>query len=314
MSVDTSRTVIAYNRSPDLGFDRAINPYRGCEHGCVYCYARPTHAYLGLSPGLDFESRLFAKPNAPEALERELRRPGYRCRTIVLSANTDPYQPAERRLGIARRIVEVLASFDHPLAVTTKSSLVLRDADLLAPMAARRLARVAVSITTLDAKLARRLEPRAPAPAKRLETISRLSGAGIPVTVMASPMIPALNDGELEVILEAAARAGARSASYSLLNLPGETKALFGDWLEVHFPDRAGHVLGLVRQCRDGALDDRRFGLRMRGSGAYAAMLGQRFRLACKRLGLDDRRAGELGLDTTRFRPPPRAGDQLSLF
>ncbi len=311
---DTARTVIATNTSPDLPFDQSINPHQGCEHGCVYCYARPSHARLGLSPGLDFESQLFAKSDAPQALERQLRRPGYCCKTILLGANTDPYQPIERRLGLTRRILGVLSDFNHPVAIITKSNLVLRDIDIVASMAERGLASVGISITTLDRGLARRLEPRAPTPARRIEAIERLSAAGIPTAVMASPMIPALNDAELEAILDAGATAGAMAASTILVRLPLELKELFSEWLEVHAPDKADHVLSLIRQNRGGALYDSRFTTRMRGSGPYAEMLTQRFRLACKRLGL--RAAGGAGfaLDTSRFSPPPKAGDQLDLL
>ena len=251
---DTCRTVISWNDSPDLGFDRSINPYRGCEHGCVYCYARPTHAFLGLSPGLDFETRLFAKSDAPALLENELRKPSYRCRTIMLGANTDPYQPIERQHMITRRILEVLAAHNHPVAIATKSALVRRDIDILAPMAAKGLASVGVSITTLDRGLARTLEPRAATPARRLETIRVLSDAGIPTRVMAAPMIPFLNDAELERILEAAAGAGAVGANYILLRLPLELKGLFTEWLETHAPGKASHVLNRLRESRDGML------------------------------------------------------------
>jgi DNA repair photolyase len=249
---DTPRAIISTNTSPDLPFDQSINPYQGCEHGCVYCYARPSHARFGLSPGLDFETRLFAKSDAPAALERQLRRPGYRCKTILLGANTDPYQPIERRLGLTRRILSVLSDFNHPVAVITKSNLVLRDIDILAPMAERGLASVGVSVTTLDRGLARRMEPRASTPARRIEAIGRLSATAIPTAVMASPMIPALNDAELEAIMEAGARAGATAASTILVRLPLELKELFADWLAAHAPDKADHVLNLIRQSRGG--------------------------------------------------------------
>ncbi len=311
VTLDASRTVITRNASPDISFDRSINPYRGCEHGCIYCYARPSHAYLGLSPGLDFEARLFAKPDAARILERELGDPKYRCRVIALGTNTDPYQPIERRFRITRQILEVLAACSHPVGIVTKSSLVLRDIDILAPMAERRLAKVFVSVTTLDRRLARRMEPRAAAPERRLETIRGLSQAGIPVGVMAAPMIPALNDAELERILEAAAQAGARSAGYVLLRLPHEIKGLFQEWLEAHEPLKAEHVMSLVRETRGGRLYDSTYGIRMRGTGPYAELLGRRFRRACKRLGLN---LGDGSLDTTRFRPPARHGDQLSLL
>ncbi len=308
------RGVISRNRSPDLPFDRSINPYHGCEHGCVYCFARPSHAWLGLSPGLDFESRLFAKPDAPRVLEGELRAPGYRCRTIMVAPNTDAYQPVERERRLTRRVLEVLAAFGHPLAVVTKSALVTRDLDILAPLARRRLATVSISLTTLDGSLAGRLEPRAPTPAKRIETIERLAQAGVPVGVLASPIIPGLNDAELEAILAAAAAAGATTAGYSMLRLPLEVKDLFLNWLRAREPGRARRVVKLIRENRGGALDAKGFGDRMRGGGVHADLLEQRFRLACGRLGLDGSRTPGFGLDTSQFSPPPRAGDQLSLF
>nr|WP_029009887.1 PA0069 family radical SAM protein [Azospirillum halopraeferens] len=311
LTVDTSRTVLARNESPDVPFDRSLNPYRGCEHGCIYCFARPSHAYLGLSPGLDFETRLFHKPDAPALLERELRAKGYRPQTIALGANTDPYQPVERRLGLTRRILEVLDRFEHPVGIVTKSDLVLRDIDLLSGMAARRLVHVCVSVTTLDRDLARRMEPRAPTPARRLDAIRRLAGAGVPVAVLVSPVVPGLTDHEMETILEAAADAGARGANTILIRLPRELGPLFDAWLHEHAPERAERVLSLIRDCRGGALYESGFGRRMTGRGAYAAMLSRRFALACRRLGLGERWGG---LDTGRFRPPPAPGDQLSLF
>ena len=307
---DMARSIIATNDSPDVGFERSINPYRGCEHGCVYCYARPTHAFLGLSPGLDFETRLFAKYDAPALLERELRRPGYRCKVIVLGTNTDCYQPIERRLRITRGILEVLDRFEHPVSLITKSALVTRDIDILARMAVRRLAAVALTVTTLDRELSRRLEPRAAPPASRLRAIAELTGAGVPVGVSLAPVIPGLNDSEIERIVEACAAAGARSASYVLLRLPLEIKELFAEWLAVHAPARAGRVLGLVRQTRAGALYRDGFGERMRGSGPYADLIRRRFRLACRRHGLDRR---DHDLDTGGFRPPPAPKDQLDL-
>jgi DNA repair photolyase len=309
---DSSRTIIARNDSPDIPFDRSINPYRGCEHGCIYCFARPTHAYLGLSPGLDFETRIFVKEDAPALLAAELSKPSYSCKSITLGANTDPYQPIERKLALTRRILEVLREFRHPLSIVTKSALVQRDIDILGPMAADRLASVAVSVTTLDRDLARRLEPRAATPPKRLETIAALSAAGIPVAVLASPMIPALNDSELENILEAAKAAGASSAGYILLRLPLELAPLFEEWLATHVPDKAGHVMSLIRQSREGKAYRAEWGTRMRGTGPYAEMLGLRFKKAAHRLGLDRGRAWQH--DTTQFRPPPRKGDQLRLF
>ncbi|HXU11594.1 MAG TPA: PA0069 family radical SAM protein, partial [Candidatus Binatia bacterium] len=292
-------------------FDRSINPYKGCEHGCVYCFARPTHSYLGLSPGLDFETKIFSKPDAARLLSEELRRPGYRCEVIALGANTDPYQPVERDLKITRSILEVLLEHGHPVGIVTKGSLVLRDLDLLAAMAARRLATVMISITTLDRSLARRMEPRAASPERRLGTLRALSEAGIPVGVLSSPMIPGLNDAELERILEAAASAGARTAGYVILRLPHELQSIFAEWLEAHYPLRAAHVLNLVRETRGGKLYDSEFGQRMKGTGPYADLLRRRFETACRRLGLSRNR---MDLDTTQFRVPPRAGDQPGLF
>ena len=311
LTVDTTRTIIARNDSPDIPFDRSINPYRGCEHGCVYCYARPTHAYLGLSPGQDFESRLFYKPEAAKLLEAELAKPSYRCQMIAMGTNTDPYQPTERRLEITRSIVKVLAAHDHPLSITTKSALVTRDLDLLVPMAAKRLTGVGISITTLDAKLARTLEPRASTPAKRLEAIRALNEAGVPCMVMVAPCIPGLTDSEMEKILGAAAEAGAHEAAYITLRLPLEIKDLFEEWLTAHAPGRAKHVLSLVRDLRGGALYQSDYGTRMRGTGPYAEMLAKRFDIACRRLGLNRQRRT---LDTTLFKRPVRAGDQLSLL
>jgi DNA repair photolyase len=310
VAVDSTRTIIARNDSPDIGFDRSINPYRGCEHGCVYCYARPTHAYLGLSPGLDFETRLTMKPDAARLLERELRRPGYRCDVLAMGTNTDPYQPVEREKKITRQILEVLSAFNHPVSIVTKSALVVRDIDILADMARRNLASVAVSVTTLDRELARVMEPRAATPNRRLKAIAELNAAGVPVAVMNAPIIPALNDMEMERVLAAAAAAGARSAGYVLLRLPLEIKGLFEEWLRAHFPDRAGRVLELIRATRDGKLYQNEFGTRMKGTGPYAQLIRQRFRLACRKLGLNRR---ERGLDAARFRPPPQIGDQLAL-
>ncbi|MFQ5877540.1 MAG: PA0069 family radical SAM protein [Acidobacteriota bacterium] len=306
---ERTRTIITRNDSPDVPFDRSINPYRGCEHGCVYCFARPTHAYLGLSPGLDFETRLFSKPAAPELLGRELARPGYRCEAIALGANTDPYQPVERRLGITRRILKVLADHRHPVSVVTKSDLVLRDLDILAPMAAEAIACVLVSVTTLDRALARRMEPRAASPGRRVETIRRLAGAGVPVGVLASPMIPGLNDGELERILETCAGAGACSAGYILLRLPLELAQMFPAWLREHYPLRASRVLHLVREAHGGRLYDGAYGSRMTGSGPYAELLRRRFDVARRRCGLAERPAP---LDVTRFRVPPRRGGEAA--
>ncbi len=308
---ERTRSIIAKNDSPDVPFSRSINPYRGCEHGCIYCFARPTHAYLGYSPGLDFETHIVAKPEAPERLAEELGRPGYRCEVIALGANTDPYQPTERKLGITRRILQVLAARHHPVAIVTKSSGILRDLDILAPMAARGLASVMVSVTTIDAGLAKKMEPRAASPRRRIETLAALAEAGVPTGVLASPIIPAINDGHLEAVLEAAAGAGAKSAGYILVRLPLEIKDLFHEWLLTHFPERASHVLSLVRDTRDGALNQSQFGLRMRGSGAYAELLAQRFRLATQKLELTGRVPT---LDTSQFCVPSQAGGQLELF
>jgi DNA repair photolyase len=312
LSIDATRTIIARNDSPDIGFDRSINPYRGCEHGCIYCYARPSHAYLGLSPGLDFESRIFYKPQAAALLGEELRKKGYQCRPLALGSNTDPYQPSERRLGITRLILEVLRDFRHPVTIVTKSALVQRDIDILAAMAAERLAVVTVSVTTLDRDLARRMEPRAATPERRLEAIKALAEAGVPTGVLAAPMIPALNDMELEQILERARAAGASAAGYTMLRLPHELKGLFREWLEEHAPAKAAHVLSLVTQSHGGKLYDSTWSKRMTGTGAYADILRARFGRAARRLGFNQRSTEVL--DTSRFRPPPQRGDQLALF
>lgn len=311
VSYETARKIITRNQSPDISFDRSINPYRGCEHGCVYCFARPTHSYLGLSPGLDFESKLTVKPNAAELLAKELADPKYEVRTMALGTNTDPYQPIEREYRITRGILEVLAKTKHPVGIVTKSALVQRDIDILAPMAAEGLARVAISITTLDPKLARHLEPRAPTPPKRLETVKRLSEAGIPVTVMMAPIIPALNDEEIERVLDAAKASGAVSAGYVLLRLPYEIKDLFQEWLTEHRPDRANHVMSLVKSTRGGKAYEAEWGKRMIGDGVYAWTIGRRFELACKRLGLNEERKS---LRKDLFVPPQRPGEQLRLF
>lgn len=311
VGTDKSRSIISRNHSPDLPFKQSINPYRGCEHGCIYCYARPTHAYLGLSPGLDFETRLFVKPEAARLLARELAQPAYRVNTIALGTNTDPYQPIERKYRITRRILEVLAAHDHPVSIVTKSATVERDIDILAPMAAKRLAAVFISVTTLDHRLARRLEPRATAPQRRIEALRRLTAAGIPAGLMLAPVIPALTDSEMESILAAAAGAGARWADSVLLRLPNEVKDLFKEWLDTHAPLKARHVMALVRACRGGRENDSRFGVRLRGSGEYARLLQQRFQLACRRNGLNAR---PLAMNTTRFHVPQTAHAQLSLF
>ena len=310
---DSAKSIIAHNDSPDIPFDSSINPYRGCEHGCIYCFARPTHAYLGLSPGLDFESRIFVKEEAPALLRAELSKPGYTCDTIALGANTDPYQPIERKLEITRRILEVLREFRHPVGIVTKSALVQRDIDILAEMARDRLAMVSVSVTTLDRGLARKMEPRAATPERRLETIAALSAAGIPVSILTSPMIPALNDMEMERLLEAGAERGAKGAGYTLLRVPLEIKGLVEDWLATHAPNKAKHVMSLLYETHGGKPYVSEWGTRMRGSGPYAEMLRIRFERACHRLKLNERR-GLWRLDTTLFRPPPRPGDQLKLF
>ncbi len=310
---DSAKTIIARNDSPDIPFDRSINPYRGCEHGCIYCFARPSHAYLGLSPGLDFETRIFVKHDAPELLRAELGKPSYRCAPMTLGANTDPYQPIERKTQLTRRIIEVLKEFRHPLCIVTKSALVRRDIELLAAMARDRLASVAVSVTTLDGALARALEPRAATPERRLDTIAALAKAGIPVAVLASPMIPALNDMELERILEAAAARGAGAAGYILLRLPLELAPLFEEWLQAHVPGKAKHVMSLIRQARGGKAYRSEWGTRMRGTGPYAEMLRIRYEAACHRLGLDRKREA-WRLDVSSFRAPGKREAQLSLF
>lgn len=311
VEADTARSIISRNDSPDVPFSQSVNPFRGCEHGCIYCFARPTHAYLGLSPGLDFETRLFAKRDGAALLAKQLRARNYVCQPLALGANTDPYQPIERTERITRSILEVCRDFNQPVGIITKSALVTRDIDILAPMAAQGLARVAMSITTLDRDLARRMEPRASTPGKRLEAVQALTTAGVPVSVLASPMIPALNDHALEEILEAAHAAGAEGASYILLRLPLEIGPLFEEWLNEHYPDRAGRVLSLIRQTRDGALYRSEFGTRMKGTGPYADLLRQRFQIAIRRLGLN-RRSWEM--DCSKFRVPPSPGDQLHLF
>ena len=308
---DSSRSVIARNDSPDIPFDRSINPYRGCEHGCIYCFARPTHAWLGLSPGLDFETKLLAKHDAAGLLRQELARPGYRPAPLALGTNTDPYQPVERRFCITRRVLEVLAEARHPVTIVTKSNLILRDRDILSDMAKLRLVKVALSITSLDRELARTMEPRAPTPFRRLEALQMLATAGVPVGVMTAPMIPAINDDEMEAILEAASDHGATEAGYILLRLPLEIKDLFEEWLERHFPDRKARVLGLIRETRGGALYDSAWGKRMKGEGHYAKLLADRFKLACRRIGLN-RTDGSLATDL--FKRPPKDPLQLDLL
>jgi len=311
VSLERPRSVIAWNESPDLGFDRALNPYRGCEHGCIYCYARPSHAFLGLSPGLDFETRLIARPEAAKVLEREISRPGYRVAPLALGSNTDPWQPVEAQYRITRSVLELLRDWHHPVTITTRGALVERDLDLLAPMAAQGLVEVGISLTTLDARLARAMEPRAPTPARRLAMIRALSGAGVPVRLMMAPVIPGLTDHEVEPLLAAAREAGARVAWWSLLRLPHEVSALFQDWLIRERPNHAAKVMKLLRDMRDGRDTDGQFHSRFRGEGPMAAMIAQRVALARRRLGYDEALPV---LDTRRFGPPPRAGDQLSLF
>lgn len=310
VSIDTARTVITYNKSPDVGFDRSINPYRGCEHGCIYCFARPSHSYLGLSPGLDFESRLFYKPDAPQRLVEELRAPGYVAQPIALGINTDAYQPIERKLGLTRRLLEVLAEYRHPVSIITKSALIERDLDILERMARMNLISVAISITTLDRELARRMEPRAAAPQRRLETLRTLHTAGVPVGVMVAPVIPVLTDPELESVLDAARGAGAQYAGYVMLRLPHELRDLFTEWLHAHMPLKAEHVLKRVREVRGGQLNDPNFGSRMTGQGEYARLIARRFELAHKRLQFN----GWSALCSNHFSVPVRRGDQLNLF
>ena len=312
LTPEAARKIISRNDSPDIGFDQSINPYRGCEHGCIYCFARPSHAYVGLSPGLDFETRLFFKPDAAKLLEKELSRPTYRPSFIQLGANTDPYQPIEAKLRITRQILEVLARFRHPVGVTTKNALVTRDLDLLATMAADNLAMVAISITTLDRKLARAMEPRATTPERRIEAIRRLAEAGVPTAVGFAPAIPGLNHHELEAVLERAAEAGAAMAYYTALRLPREIKDLFREWLAAERPDRAAKVMSLVRQMRGGKDYDPQWNLRMRGEGPIAELISSRFHIACKRLGLNSR--SRRTLDLSLFRPPAKATSQLDLF
>ena len=310
-SMDATRKIITRNESPDISFDRSINPYRGCEHGCVYCFARPTHAYLGLSPGLDFETKLFAKPDAPALLEKELSAANYEPRTIAIGTNTDPYQPIERKHKVMRSILEVLERAGHPVGIVTKSALVLRDLDILARMAERNLVKVALSVTTLDPKLARTMEPRAATPGRRLEALRQLSAAGVPTTAMVAPVIPAINDMDIERILDAVSIAGVKSAGYVLLRLPLEVRDLFVEWLEANYPDRAVHVMKLIRDMRGGKDYDSTFGTRMKGSGPYAWLIGRRFEKHCEKLGLNVARAV---LKTEHFRPPHGHAKQLSLF
>jgi DNA repair photolyase len=311
VTIDSTRKIITRNDSPDISFDRSINPYRGCEHGCIYCFARPTHAYLGLSPGLDFESKLFAKPEAPKLLERELSAASYVPRTIAIGTNTDPYQPIEREHQVMRRILEVLERCGHPVGIVTKSALVVRDLDILSRMAARNLVKVALSVTTLDPKLARVMEPRAATPARRLDALRQLVAAGVPASVMVAPVIPALNDAEIERILDSAAAIGVKEAGYVLLRLPLEVRDLFREWLMANFPDRYRHVFKLIRDTRGGKDYDSTFGRRMTGGGPVAWMIGRRFELACEKLGLNKSRTK---LTTEHFKPPRSGPQQLDLF
>jgi DNA repair photolyase len=311
VQVEKPRTIITRNESPDISFDRSINPYRGCEHGCIYCFARPTHAFMGLSAGLDFESKLFAKPDAAKLLDRELSKHGYQPRSIAIGTNTDPYQPIEKQWRIMREILEVLEARGHPVGIVTKSALVTRDMDILGRMAERGLAKVALSITTLDRKLARTMEPRAATPPKRLEALKLLSQAGIPVSVMVAPVIPGLNDPEIERILDSAYAAGAREAGYVMLRLPLEVSPIFKDWLLRHYPDRFRHVMSLVRSMRDGKDYDSEWGKRMKGSGPYAWQIGRRFEMAAKRLGFN---LEKRQLRNDLFVPAKSGAEQLMLI
>jgi DNA repair photolyase len=308
---ELAKSIIQTNQSPDISFDRSINPYRGCEHGCIYCYARPNHAYVGLSPGLDFETKLFFKPNAAALLEQEFSRPRYKPRTIMLGGVTDIYQPIEREHRITRALLEVMERWGHPVSLITKSQLVMRDIDILERLAKRGLAKAAISVTTLERRIARVMEPRAAAPHRRVEAIRALAQAGVPVTVMVAPIVPAINDSEIEAILDECGRAGATSAGYVMLRLPLEIKDLFREWLDAHFPDRAARVTALVRQMRGGRDYDAEWGTRQRGQGPYAKLIADRFAAACRRLGLDKPR---LPLDVSQFRPPPQSGAQQDLF
>ncbi|WP_306119653.1 MULTISPECIES: PA0069 family radical SAM protein [unclassified Roseitalea] len=311
VQVERARTIITRNDSPDIGFDRSINPYRGCEHGCVYCFARPTHAYAGMSAGVDFESRLFVKPDAAQLLERELSRPGYKVRPLAIGTNTDPYQPIERQWLVMRSILEVLERYNHPVGIVTKSALVVRDADILGRMAEKGLAKVALSVTTLDRRLARTMEPRASTPTRRLEAIGALNAAGVPASVMVAPVIPGLNDHEIERILDAAAAMGAVQAGYVLLRLPLEVAPVFKEWLLRHYPERYRHVMNLVRSMRGGKDYDARWKTRMRGTGPYAWQIGRRVEMTCKRLKLNTR-ARQLRTDL--FVRPAARGEQLALL
>ncbi len=311
VQVEKPRAIITRNESPDISFDRSINPYRGCEHGCVYCFARPTHAYMGLSAGLDFETKLFAKPDAARLLEKELSKESYQPRTIAIGTNTDPYQPIEKKWRIMREILEVLEAFNHPVGIVTKSALVMRDADILGRMAEKGLAKVALSVTTLDAKLSRTMEPRAATPSRRLETLRTLSQAGIPVSAMVAPVVPGLTDHEIERILESVAHAGAKEAGYIILRLPLEVSPVFKEWLLRHYPDRYRHVMALIRSMRDGKDYDSEWGKRMKGTGPYAWQIGRRFEMAARRLGLNTEKRS---LRTDLFKAPNARAEQLMLL
>jgi DNA repair photolyase len=311
VQVEKPRAIITRNESPDISFDRSINPYRGCEHGCVYCFARPTHAYMGLSAGLDFETKLFAKPDAARLLEKELSKDGYQPRTIAIGTNTDPYQPIEKKWRIMREILEVLEAFNHPVGIVTKSALVMRDADILGRMAEKGLAKVALSVTTLDAKLSRTMEPRAATPSRRLETLRTLSQAGIPVSAMVAPVVPGLTDHEIERILESVAHAGAKEAGYIILRLPLEVSPVFKEWLLRHYPNRYRHVMALIRSMRDGKDYDSEWGKRMKGTGPYAWQIGRRFEMAARRLGLNTEKRS---LRTDLFKAPNARAEQLMLL
>ena len=308
---ETPRTIITRNQSPDIPFETSINPYRGCEHGCVYCYARPSHAYVDLSPGIDFETKIFAKTNAAELLRIELGKPRYTCKPIAMGTNTDPYQPAERKLHITRDIIQVLHDCRHPLSIVTKSWLIERDLDLLQPMAAQGLVKVFLSVTSLNHDLARRLEPRATSPSRRLKTVQTMNNAGVPTGVMFAPVIPFINDAEMETVLEQAAAAGARTAGYVILRLPNEVKQLFREWLETHEPGKTDHVFSIIRDLRSGRENDPEYFTRMRGRGIYASLIQDRFRQACRKFGFNKER-GEL--NTGLFKPPASVDRQQSLF
>lgn len=311
VTMEVAKTIITRNKSPDLPFDRSINPYRGCEHGCIYCFARPTHSYMNLSPGLDFESKLFAKPNGAELLAKEIGKKGYECKPIALGTNTDPYQPIEKKYQYTRAALKVLAASKHPFTITTKSDLVLRDLDILKPLASKRLVAVGISVTSLDHRLSRQMEPRASAPHKRLKAIETLAKAGIPVVVQIAPVIPAINDMELEKIMQAAKDHGATAATYLLVRLPFEVSDLFRDWLIQHFPDRADKVMNIIRSMRGGKDNDPNFGTRMRGSGPYADLIDRRFNLQMRKLNFKSRK---YDLATHHFKPAPNHGDQLDMF